>query len=551
MKAVVKSLHDDSISNVLVSAPTGVGKSGIGVAACRSFDSAFYTTPQKKLRRQLEEDDVLSKHYETLRGRRDYQCNVTGDDCKECSVNKNKVESCWNQEGCTYIEAKQRAMSADTAVITPSYLLADSDIPVRQPNGDKKISFNDRDLIVVDECHGLEDQTATLHAVIELTPWTVPPDCFNRSFADVNGDDLRHHTDQNIVSKIASLRSRIDNYIKEKMEKSNDKDRDNLTQFEQNWVETAQDTMSDIDWFLDGVREYDRDYVIDTKRVKHPTKNGKRKSIKIRPVRAAPFLKTKLWNRADTRLLMSATVPFREIEEQFLYRIGLDPDETHVIRVGMPFPDKNRPVNLSDTVADMSGGGDDDNWSAIMSKINELAGRHSGQRGMIHSVSYSRAERIARDSTGYDNLSGNVTMHRGDRPAMERLEEWVDNDDYQIMVSPSMMEGVDMVDDMCRWQALLKLPYPYFGDNRVSYIVQETGWQGRKWYDEKTANMVVQSVGRAVRHKDDWSQFYVLDEKFHDLRQKVDFPDWFDDSIREEFQPIDHHEDPDPLEFEL
>lgn len=543
MKAIVTSLHDPDISNVLVSAPTGVGKSGMGVAAARSFDTSFYTTPQKKLRRQLEQDSVLNQHYETLRGRRDYTCGVTQDNCKDCKINKNVAESCWNHDECTYTVAKNDAMSADTAVITLSYLLTDSEIPVS--NESMKISFEDRDLLVVDECHGLEDQTATLHAKVELTPWTVPPDCFKRAFADIDGNSIRHHSDQNLIGKVKTLKSRIGSYIHEKQTE------EDLDEMEQNWLETAKDTKEDIEWVLEGIEEYDRDYVVDIERVKHPTKNGERKSVELRPVDVGAFLKTKLWSRADKRLLMSATVPFKNSESQYLYRIGLDPDETHVIRVGMPFPDKNRPVSLSDTVADMSSGGDDENWSEIMDKLNEIAGRHSGQRGLIHSVSYSRAERIARDAAAYDNLSGNVTLHRGDRPAMERLNEWVENDDYQIMLSPSMMEGVDMVDDMCRWQALIKMPYPYYGDNRVSYLVEETGWQGRRWYQEKTANMVVQSVGRAVRHKDDWAQFYILDEKFDELRDRVDLPEWFTDSITEEYQPIEHKDDPDPLEFEL
>jgi Rad3-related DNA helicase len=71
------------------------------------------------------------------------------------------------------------------------------------------------------------------------------------------------------------------------------------------------------------------------------------------------------------------------------------------------------------------------------------------------------------------------------------------------------------------------------GDSRVDFLMdKDTGygadWQ---WYNETTAQSIIQSVGRAVRSKDDYADFYVLDESFESVRKQVAFPDWFEAAI--------------------
>jgi len=36
-----------------------------------------------------------------------------------------------------------------------------------------------------------------------------------------------------------------------------------------------------------------------------------------------------------------------------------------------------------------------------------------------------------------------------------------------VLISPSMMEGVDLADDMSRFQILCKVPFPYLGDAAI------------------------------------------------------------------------------------
>jgi CRISPR/Cas system-associated endonuclease/helicase Cas3 len=54
---------DGEHDNLVIYAPTGIGKSPINVALACLSDDAFYTAPQRKLRHQLEADDTLRNHY--------------------------------------------------------------------------------------------------------------------------------------------------------------------------------------------------------------------------------------------------------------------------------------------------------------------------------------------------------------------------------------------------------------------------------------------------------------------------------------------------------
>jgi Rad3-related DNA helicase len=528
MIAVIQALHDPQYDNVVVDAPTGVGKSAINVAAARSFDSAFYITPQKKLREQLQNDDVLSAYYRSLRARRDYTCGVTGTDCDSCKINRSANQSCseYVEEGraeenqCTYWREKLRSIDAETAVLTFAYLVTDGNIPPTDGDGNP-ISFANRDLLVVDECHGLENQVASLFAGFKVSPWTVPPDVYRNIARHLDMDTSRH---TEVMDIMETLRDRCRAY---KHEHENQDD----------YAEQVEDCKKFIDnceWFFKEVDEWDRDWVVDMDKTRHPDKDKKVKSFQLKPVKVDSFLKNFVWRRADTRLLTTATMPYRGNVSSWCKRIGLDPDRTHVIKVGMPFPAQNRPVHVHTEIAKMSGGGDDKNWNKIMAELERLAGKHDGENGLIHTASYKRAQRIYKSvKTGdYPNLENNVMFHDADKDASEFIERWQDSAE-NIVLSPSMMEGVDLADDMCRWQVLLKVPYPNMGDSRVDFLMdRDTGygadWQ---WYNETTAQSIIQSVGRAVRSKDDYADFYVLDESFENVRDSVAFPDWFEAAI--------------------
>lgn len=94
-----------------------------------------------------------------------------------------------------------------------------------------------------------------------------------------------------------------------------------------------------------------------------------------------------------------------------------------------------------------------------------------------------------------------------------------------VLLSPSMMEGVDLVDDLSRFQVIIKLPWSNLGDARIKVKSQLDG----EWYTNKMWVSILQASGRSTRNEDDSSITYILDSNFKYFYEqwKHKLPNWF------------------------
>jgi Rad3-related DNA helicase len=92
-----------------------------------------------------------------------------------------------------------------------------------------------------------------------------------------------------------------------------------------------------------------------------------------------------------------------------------------------------------------------------------------------------------------------------------------------------MAEGLDLKDDLSRFQIICKVPYPYLDHYTKSRITLDPAW-----YQWRTALTLVQATGRSVRSKTDYAVTYVLDADFERFiaRNKSVLPRWWLDAIR-------------------
>jgi len=540
---VLESFFIDGYKNVIVEGPTGIGKSPNGVTVGRVFShlntqsrgirnhfgidvglkrgNSFYTTPQKSLRNQLAEDDDLQEYVSMLKGRRDYTCGETGNNCADCVVRSSTEESCRTVADCTYWDRKIKAISSDIAAITFAMLIVDNYVPVVAEDGGR-LSFDHRDLVVVDEGHNSEGQSSSMFAGYTLSPWSVPPEVFGDAGEQVDWDDDRFEHVEDVVAGIAR---RCTQFITK---------HDGNPQY-QTAVENCEDIKRKIKYTLETHSEGEG-WVVNVNEVSEKEGRGTTKSIQIKPVRVDEFLSKFVWSRGGRRLIMSATIPFRGKINQWADRIGLD-GRTTFISKPTPFPKEHREIYLNTMVGEMSGDSEDDNWREAMDTVREISSHHEGENGLIHSVSYPRAERVGR-SLGTDN----VIVDDQEKESSAMIRRW-QNSDKEIMVSPRMTEGVDLHDGKCRWQVLLKAPFAYAADSRVDYLLnEEYEWD---WYFEETAIDIIQAVGRAVRgpEPEEAASFYVIDEKFEDVMYRTNPPEYFVEAVED--GPPEHWSNPD------
>lgn len=521
------ALYDtDGIDTVVIDAPTGIGKSPINTALARQAEDAFITTPQKKLRRQLEDDPDLNLYYETLRARADFVCNVRAGaedvgkySCETCPVNQSETESCMNQSGCPYWERKEAAMDAKTAVITFAYLIVDGRIPPVNDEGDR-VSFKDRELLVVDECHSLAEQVASLFAGFTVSPYNLPNSVYGNPRGRVPEDASRFHEIREYIEDVASAAQEYYRKESNQIAQVPEPSEARLRRLKQvsNLLEKIEYCLKEID--IEG-----RPWVVDVEEVQY--RDDDWLSVSVQPVYVDRFLEECVWSRSEKRVLSSATIPFRGQPGKWLRRIGLNPDRTKVISKPMPFPAENREVYTRSTITSFSHGRDQENWDKIVEKIDLISRKHDGQKGLIHTVSYDRAEQL------YESFKGNAILHERSSPEgygdEYYIRQWQEGE-KDMLLSPALMEGVDLPDEECRWQVLVKVPYPRRGDSRVSYLIdEESDWD---WYYDNTARSILQAVGRGVRSDTDYCSFYVLDECFLDVLQRATLPDWFRDAVK-------------------
>ncbi len=516
IQACLQALYEDGYDNVVLDAPVGTGKSSINTTLLRHGEDGFYTSPQKSLREQLQNDPDIRPHLSSLKARQDYYCSVGNDNCKECHINQDSEQSC-SEFGskCSYWGAKMNAINSKIANITFSYLIIDNLLPVA--SGDTPISFDDREMLVNDESHGLIQQTEDMHAGFDITPYGLPNSVFRGS---TDSAELDASTYSDVAEEVGIIYARAKNYY-----------RDDVLPFEMEPAEKRCKRMVEkIEWMKEQVDAgYEWTVDVDTENYG----NNYVKTLSLTPTNVSSFLKNNVWSRADKRVISTATLPYRGNPDIWLNKAGLDPKKTKIISVGMTFPVENRPIYTSEMVCSMSGGGDKDNWSEIMEKINELAENHYNQNALVHTASYKRSRRVldSINSEEHPYLDENVMMHKQGEDADDRIDEWQDSD-KDILLSPSMMEGVDLKDDMCRWQILLKIPYPA-KNSRIDYMLNEEKYGWSEYY-ERTLLRVVQSYGRGIRSKEDHCSFYVLDKDFDKLMKKRTPPEWFEEAITDE-----------------
>jgi Rad3-related DNA helicase len=93
-----------------------------------------------------------------------------------------------------------------------------------------------------------------------------------------------------------------------------------------------------------------------------------------------------------------------------------------------------------------------------------------------------------------------------------------------------MAEGVDLRDDLSRFQIIMKVPYPSLGDKLVKKRMHRWSW----WYPMQTIKTIVQAVGRSIRNEKDQAVTYILDadwQRFYNKNSSI-FPDSFKQALR-------------------
>jgi len=143
---------------------------------------------------------------------------------------------------------------------------------------------------------------------------------------------------------------------------------------------------------------------------------------------------------------------------------------------------------------------------------------------IVHAVSEDHCKEIAKRI----NLR-KVVHEKGNLD--ENLSEFLLGD-YEIFIASSLDTGSDFSTKDIALQFIAKVPYPDLGDPKIRKL-RKIMDDFNEWYIRETIDRICQASGRICRGPDDFGCTIILDEKFDSLykKHKDKFPEWFRDAL--------------------
>jgi Rad3-related DNA helicase len=249
--------------------------------------------------------------------------------------------------------------------------------------------------------------------------------------------------------------------------------------------------------------------------------------VELKPLDPSKYIKA-IVEKCPKTLIMSATILNNKTFEK---NLGLDSEDnsTKFIQIQSDFPVENRPIfPLSVEYLNFSNLQQMTVKSKISRAIDNIMHIHSNDKGIIHTSSYEQLNFIKENLSKTNSRRLILTDPEIERD--EVIREHAESKKPTVLISPSLHTGLDLKDQLSRFQIITKVPYPNITDKWTS----EKRKLNKEWYYWQTALRLVQAYGRSIRSKDDWAKTYVLDSAFNYF-VKVNYnilPKWFLSAIR-------------------
>ena len=253
------------------------------------------------------------------------------------------------------------------------------------------------------------------------------------------------------------------------------------------------------------------------------TANNQLRKVLVTPIDVSSYFKDIL-DKGSISLFMSATI----LSKDYLCKIGgIKSDQVKFIRVHESnFPLKNRPIYLMN-IAWLNAKTMNQSLPAIANAVNNIMTTHKNEKGIIHTTSYSQLRFIKENISKENAIRLIETGSKFDRNEM--LKKHYKSSKPTVIISPSLYLGVDLKDNLSRFQIIVKVPYADLTDRKISVMKQ----RDPNWYIWNAILKLVQAYGRSIRSKEDFANTYILDSSITFLlkQAKEMSPKWFSDAI--------------------
>jgi Rad3-related DNA helicase len=495
--------------------PTGSGKTLLNFMIAKSVEMAggrtLILTHSKALQDQAEED-FAEDGLVIMKGRSNYDCD-NGGTCED-----GKWNGCSANQDCPYQEAKLRA--CQSPIVLTNYAFRIATRRIANPNtGEALGNFN---CVILDEAH-LAPEILSSHLTVELQPlkfkdkygkhiggpmlewWPkLEPSPKPRQKLDLdrlswNVEALKGWAGQsnslvsqelkNIAEELKLGKIRKDNVTVDRIKKLTFLQQDLallLTMDRDNWI--VDQPPPEENTFKDGVSASD--------------------TVRASPIWVGKYFRYIAHDAREIVMTTATGLP------KTAHLLGVSNDQLHYKEWSRIFPFSRNPVIYIPT-ANMTyqSEGLDETKRRMTAKLREIINVFEGDRGIIHTVSYSRMDKLYEMLSCLPELKHRLMRHERGRYGREKAEPVVDRylkTKGAVLLSPVLSTGWDFPGDQCRFIVIPKIPFQPTQD----LLIKARREQDKSYSDYMASLELQQMPGRGSRYMMDWCYAFILDTAF-------------------------------------
>ena len=550
---LIGQLIDDGVKNIVLSAPTGSGKSDIAMTICDAYKqekewSFGMLSTQLNLMKQYKDDFPELKE---LKGRGNFRCDIEPCSAAEAPCAKQKNFKCSvdvfdegkRVRNCEYFIQKRQAFEAPGYISTPWYVFLETAFSFSK--------FRGRDIIVFDEAHNIEN------IMVEQLQerWTMRNHAF--LFSD---REMLFPTYAEAWSKTADDEIAWKLYFLEVVKAAKRKIK---TIKESKQAGRKNEEYNELLLAVYELREKAKKLL---KLLEHPysllaevSSNRYGKVATFKPLSVREYAPEIFDRISNVRIFMSATINGK----LFADSLGLDRKSCAFIEMEKSnFPIQSRKV-FHKNVSRLDY---QTRYRKSVPKLGEFIrermNKHLGENAMVYAPSYELCHKLAEYLKPYHSM---ILTH-DDKTKNAAFKKFLEGPEKgYLLITPSMTEGYDLRDDICRLLIVVKIPYGNIGDALVSrrMFLHEKEWRDKyegsamcpyeppkggvlcgnyachkpcqEHYRAQAAYKLVQVIGRGVRNEEDYCETWIVDSGWKGFYRTVlpVLPEWFKESLEE------------------
>ena len=508
---------------IIISAPTGSGKSAIAISLANALESSFIVTASKSLQDQYVQD---FKSLKSVKGKSNFACFKQMDRAQpkrirdqseairlkltcekgEC-IEKTIVNGKKKFKNCKYRPAIEDFTSGDDDTVCPYYdqkytaLISPYSIwnyssyfQLMKFNKKTYARYLDKEVSIFDEAHSIENQMLNFIGfdltTFQMEGCNIKPNRYNLD--DI--DDI-----------IAILRIMAEYYATQIQEITESRAYQNNPDYSR--VEPLENKFDRIADIRNEILKDTENFVLNTSINQYNSTN-----VSIIPLDISKYVKD--YFITPYQIFMSATIS----RDSFCETMGIPKDKVAFVDAPYsPFALEHRRISISD-IGRLNYKTTAQTEKRLFAAIDEiLTNKHPNDRGLILTSSKKWCETIL-DGLSTRNRS-RIRICHATNPNGKTQDEILrehGNTSGSVLLSSSLWEGVDLKDDLSRFQIIAKIPYPNFSEKRTR-IKKE---RYPLWYTSQTLTKMLQGFGRSIRNEKDWAKTYVLDSSIYYLISK-------------------------------